>query len=187
MPPTFPPFLHHVVEQAVGVMLNLTPLTERNVLKSHAYWPEATNTPMRAGEWSVHLVGEQPSAACASLVERRLRLERGESKHELTLLHYTGWKDHGALPQEELEALLRAVTGACDATAPHAPLWVHCSAGIGRSGTVIGAFLAQQMPPPDLSPIDWAASITLHMRAERPGMVQTPGQLLTLASVLEKM
>lgn len=185
-PPTFGAFYHHLCAERVGVLLNLTPLVERDMIKSHQYWPSSTSAPIEEGEWVVQMLGEEPSET-SGLTLRRLQLTHGEASHQLTLLHYTGWQDHGALPTPQLMGLLTAVEQA-RLGAEAAPLWVHCSAGIGRSGTLIGAFLAQQLPAAQRTAVpsmDLAAYITRHMRHFRAGMVQTPGQLVTLASAIE--
>jgi len=54
----------------------------------------------------------------------------------ITQYHYTSWPDHG-VPAEPTDLLhfREAVRG----TPTSGPLLVHCSAGVGRSGTFIAA------------------------------------------------
>lgn len=189
---TFGTFYHHLCTEQVGTLLNLTPLAEGQIVKSHAYWPSSTSEPLHVEPgWTVELLWEREStdADTDGLTWRRLRLQPADGDaHELTLLHYTGWRDHGPLPMPQLLALLAEVHTACQATPSGAPLWVHCSAGIGRSGTLIGVVLAEQLAPDafaDASSMDLAVHITKYLREFRGGMVQTPGQLVTLAHAIE--
>lgn len=190
-PGTFGAFYHHLCAENVGTLLNLTPLVEREMVKSHQYWPSSVESPLHVDqEWTVWLLAEKSGTNdYHGLTWRRLRLERSQGTlHELTLLHYTGWQDHGALPMPQLMALLRAVRETRHDLPSASPLWVHCSAGIGRSGTLIGSFLAEQLQPnaqSTLSSMDLAVNITRYLREFRAGMVQTPGQLVTLAHAIE--
>lgn len=67
------------------------------------------------------------AAAAAAVVAQRAR-------HTTTLnhYHYTAWPDHGVPPSAE--PLLALCQDLRDAGAHAAPVLVHCSAGIGRSG-----------------------------------------------------
>lgn len=189
LPATLGSFFHHLCAENVTTLVNLTPLTERGMVKSHAYWPSDPASPLRIdGSWEVRLLWEKSSTedAAHGLIWRRLHLAHADAtSHELTLLHYTGWQDHNALPTQQINALLTAVEEAHGRSPPTSPLWVHCSAGIGRSGTLIGAFLAQQLSHSSGDSMELAVHITEYMRQFRMGMVQMPGQLVTLAEAIE--
>lgn len=181
-PDTFGAFFHHLHAQRVQTLVNLTPLAENGIRKSERYWPLAT-APVTSGAWRVDLLGETERGASADRAcVRQLRLTHADgASHELQQIHFTGWQDHGELDPAVLVSLLNAIQRDKGA------VWVHCSAGIGRSGTLVGALLAQEL---DLksssgSAMELAARTTAHMRQYRMGMVQTPGQLLTLARVIE--
>jgi len=103
-------------------------------------------------EWRVELL--EKSVHDDNLLRRDLQITRMETGEQSTLvqLHYIGWPDHGC-PAEisEIIALLSGVEElACQS---EGPILVHCSAGIGRTGTfialrhellrVVGAFQAQ--------------------------------------------
>ncbi|WFD29869.1 protein-tyrosine-phosphatase [Malassezia sp. CBS 17886] len=190
-PPTFPAFFHHLVAQKVSVLVNLTPLQEGCLCKSDQYWPTNADEPLCLpdGSWSVTETGVKFAVpTMPDLAVRGLRLASPSiaAPHDLVQIHYTGWRDHGPLDPSRVLALLRMIDDA------HAggPLWVHCSAGIGRSGTLIGAFLVRQSswraaaPQP---PMELAAAAVKHMRRFRPGMVQTVGQLITLAATIKML
>lgn len=105
------------------------------------------------------------------------------SERTITHYHYENWPDHGAPNIVHFNKLLDAI----DNTPTEGPLFVQCSAGIGRSGTVIAAHklrteakkqLAVGTLPDDVS-VD-PDKLVIDMRKERLGMVQVKEQLITI-------
>ena len=205
IPSTFATFFEHLVAQNSGVLVNLTPLVEHGISKSDQYWPLSTSEPFVVSNlWKVSLLSEKEgrdvfdaeSTPLAhnvpSLRVRRLRIESlvDERLHELTQLHFEGWPDHGILNPQVLMGLGEGVLASQPRSESQGPVWVHCSAGLGRSGTLIGAYLLQQQSDSQLASQEallMAVHVTAHMRKYRTGSVQTPGQLVILAHTTEKM
>uniref|UniRef100_A0A1I7WRS0 protein-tyrosine-phosphatase n=1 Tax=Heterorhabditis bacteriophora TaxID=37862 RepID=A0A1I7WRS0_HETBA len=98
---------------------------------------------------------------------------------ELERTRFVGWPDHGC--PEHPEAVLKfldAVDEACKrAIATQGPVVVHCSAGIGRTGTfiVIDVLLNQIRHRGGSCPIDIPRTV-MCIREQRSGMVQTEAQ-----------
>lgn len=69
------------------------------------------------------------------IVERILRLPNG---HEVTQYYLENWPDHGVVGPEVLAKLVQSVGAA------EGPILVHCSAGIGRTGTFLATWEAFQ-------------------------------------------
>ena len=65
---------------------------------------------------------------------------KSESSRTVTQLHYTGWLDFGVPANtRDLLALNQIKNTFVDSTGQRAaPVVVHCSAGVGRTGTLIG-------------------------------------------------
>ena len=92
--------------------------------------------------------------------------------------HYTGWPDHGVpstCPQ--ILGLLTEMHGILDKGARVAPVIVHCSAGIGRTGTVIATDVVKGLVQEEgLGAVLDVWKVCKILRTQRAGMVQSVDQ-----------
>ena len=150
---TVPDFWRMVFEQKSGIVIMLTNLEEYNRIKCAQYWPQAGDSNYSTDGTHVVNVGFCTETRFSDYIVRELRLtaSRGEEREERTVLqfHYLQWKDFNAPEHapamlkfaKRIEEAWRAADGGLDA-----PAVVHCSAGVGRSGTLIAIdYLAQQL------------------------------------------
>ena len=105
-------------------------------IKCHQYWPDDRGN--LYGTIRVHI---QEVLALADYTVRTFSIQKEESKEEriVTQYHYTVWPDHG-VPDNPTPLLhfVRKVTSSNPTNA--GPIVVHCSAGVGRTGTFITLF-----------------------------------------------
>lgn len=118
----------------------LNGLVERGMVKCHRYWPETVGEEMELFDvdLKVELLSEEEKE---HFIIRKCLLTDEESgqTREIVQFHYTSWPDFG-IPQSPasfLEYLLAVrESGSLDVSTEVGPPVVHCSAGIGRSGTL---------------------------------------------------
>lgn len=97
---------------------------------------------------------------------------------EITRITYSHWPDQKIISLDEFRDLLDALE---DAT-KGAPLWIHCTAGVGRTGTVITALiLKEKIKNKEICQENWEEKlidIILTLRQQRgPLFVQKQEQL----------
>ena len=98
-------------------------------------------------------------------------LRQGEKSLKVIQFHYTAWPDHG-VPENvmSLISFIRYVRKMFPTSLDH-PLLVHCSAGVGRSGTFITLdMMMQQMKAEGTLNVHQCVR---NLRTQRMKMVQT--------------
>ncbi|GMF31449.1 unnamed protein product [Phytophthora fragariaefolia] len=185
-------FWHMVWQCDVHVVLMLTNFVERERLKADVYWDPSGQAVDFDGV-KVKLLAEQQHAASGGFIVRKMQVWRdGGDSRVLEHIQLTTWPDHGVLRDFRVIApMLDAVNSYREqASRTHkvgARVIVHCSAGIGRSGTFIaidillkqlhqvlaGSAAKEQTASAMEQALD-VSRVVHRLRSQRPGMVQTP-------------
>jgi len=179
-------FWRMVWEQDCNVIVMLTKEIENLKVKCARYWPDS-NEPRLCGNLRISVLSEESSS---ELIIRTFTLEDIQTNVGRTVVHYqyVSWPDHG-LPVST-SAFLELV-GMVDKQKRTGPIIVHCSAGIGRSGTfctvhhVITKF-RQDALKADMPPVFNIMQTVIYMRSQRPGMVQTKEQYMFCCLSIEE-
>jgi protein tyrosine phosphatase len=188
---TFQDFWRMVWEQNSTVVVMLTKEVEDGRHKCDRYWPEGDEAILT--DLFKVTVSDSEERVNRELIERKLILHNLKTNETRPILHlqYVAWPDHG-LPTSTT-AFLSLLDDADRFDYTGAPIVVHCSAGIGRSGTfctvhaTIEKLLWDLKQHPDVEPKISAAKAVLNARAQRPGMVQTAEQYtFVYLAILEK-
>lgn len=188
-------FWHMVWECDVHVVLMLTNFVERERLKADLYWDKQGHAVDFKGV-HVQLIGEEDHPASHGFVVRMFKVwsvgsDGVESPSRIIQqLQLTIWPDHGVLQDFRVIAPMLEMVNTYreEASEQHgvsARVVVHCSAGIGRSGTFIAidimlrdiqramASTSGNMEDKLLEALD-VQQVVHRIRSQRPGMVQTP-------------
>ncbi|XP_065448416.1 receptor-type tyrosine-protein phosphatase V-like isoform X6 [Chrysemys picta bellii] len=182
---TIEDFWRLVWEQSVCNIIMLTVGMENGRVLCDHYWPSELS-PVSYGHIRVDLLSH---SSADEWTTRTFKLwhEDLQEERRVTHLHYTAWPDHG-IPEStaSLMAFLDLARGHMQTAKGSGPTLVHCSAGVGRSGTFIALDrLLQQLKQEKA--VDVFNTIYT-MRMSRYLMIQTLGQYVFLHScILEKI
>ena len=163
-------FWQMVWEQNSRAIIMATKLKEAGRIKCDKYWPEPGSTKVY-GNIEVY---NDAQANHGDFMQRDLlvREVNGSEKRMVTQFQFTAWPEHNvpttATPMLKLLAAVKEKVVDGDAAGPTV---VHCSAGVGRTGTFILVDIAMQQLV-DVGKTD-LLKIVAAMRQQRTGMVQT--------------
>uniref|UniRef100_A0A336MWV1 protein-tyrosine-phosphatase n=1 Tax=Culicoides sonorensis TaxID=179676 RepID=A0A336MWV1_CULSO len=155
----------------------LTRCFEKGREKCDHYWPHDT-TPVYYGDIKVTLLND---SHYPDWIITEFMMQRGDVQRIIRHFHFTTWPDFGVPnPPQTLARFVRAFR---ERVGPdQRPIVVHCSAGVGRSGTFITLDrILQQIQVADYVDI---FGIVWCMRKERVWMVQTEQQYICIHQCL---
>ncbi|XP_052764651.1 receptor-type tyrosine-protein phosphatase mu-like [Mya arenaria] len=162
-------FWNMIWQQKVEKIVMVTNLMEEGKEKCEQYWPNVGTTLTYSGV----KVTCQSEDEYAEFTRRLLFLNDGESERQLHHLHFTAWPDRG-IP-EDVTALIEFRHRVLNSPAhPGGLTLVHCSAGIGRTGTYIALDILTKEGNSNKA-VEIPGCI-INMRQNRPTMVQTAEQ-----------
>ncbi|XP_036421800.1 tyrosine-protein phosphatase non-receptor type 2 isoform X2 [Colossoma macropomum] len=176
-------------EQRTKAVIMLNRVIEKGSEKCAQYWPtqEELEMSFRDTRFVVRLLSEDVKSYYTTRLLELQNANTGE-RREIYHFHYTTWPDFGVpeSPASFLNFLFKVRESGSLGT-DHGPAVVHCSAGIGRSGTfsLVDTCLVLMDKRKDPSSVD-IKKVLLDMRKYRMGLIQTPDQLrFSYMAVLE--
>nr|XP_022306194.1 neurogenic locus notch homolog protein 1-like isoform X2 [Crassostrea virginica] len=181
-PNTIVDFWKMVWQENVYVIVMVTNLKEGRKLKCERYWPHSSTSNMTKEHFILRLTSEKTYANFVVHNIEIINREIHETRH-VTHLQYTAWPDHGTPTPLELLVFYHYVSKAKDIY-PENKLLVHCSAGIGRTGTFIAldALHRQGQKTGRINIVDYVHT----MREDRMNMIQNASQYGFLYEVLNQ-
>ncbi|CAG5136793.1 unnamed protein product, partial [Candidula unifasciata] len=177
-------FWRMIWEYDVEIVFMACKLVEMKKIKCSQYWADVGSS-IEFGNITVLTVSEQE--IFAECIQRTFRVTDGNTVHNVTQLHYCGWPDHG-IPKNPDD--IRNIIGIMRSSKQNvkAPVLVHCSAGCGRTGTIIAidyvwTLLENGKFDESFSLFD----LICNLRKQRVSLVQTPGQYALVNKVLKSL
>ncbi|XP_045562202.1 receptor-type tyrosine-protein phosphatase eta isoform X3 [Salmo salar] len=175
LPITVNEFWRMIWEKNVQTLVMLTRCNEQGRVKCEKYWPSETK---HFQNITVTTTSEIPLEDW-TIRDFDVKNVRTAETRSVRHFHFTAWPDHGVPETTELLINFRhLVREHMDQYSRHSPTVVHCSAGVGRTGTFIAIDRLIFQIERD-SMVDVYG--TIHdLRMHRPLMVQTEDQYLFL-------
>ncbi|XP_069772425.1 tyrosine-protein phosphatase non-receptor type 21 [Narcine bancroftii] len=139
-------FWQMVWEQGVAIIAMVTMEEEGGKEKSFRYWPRlgSRNNSVTYGRFKITTRFRTDSGCYATTGLKIKHLLNGQER-TVWHLQYTDWPENGC-PEDikgfrsyldEIESVRRHTNSTTDVKSPDAPVLIHCSAGVGRTGVVI--------------------------------------------------
>ncbi|XP_053910515.1 receptor-type tyrosine-protein phosphatase kappa isoform X2 [Cuculus canorus] len=178
LPGTVVDFWQMVWQEKTSIIVMLTGLVEQNKTKCERYWPEQEQV---YGDFTVTLNNTRTTTG---LVTRNFCLQKAGCAlpRVVEQFHFLLWPDHG-VPRNSAQLLcLVEVVNKRKMEASAGPVLVHCSAGIGRTGTFIALDFLLKMGNAE-GKVDVFHCVQ-RLREQRVSMVQTKEQYTFLYEAL---
>ncbi|MDP1607823.1 MAG: tyrosine-protein phosphatase [Chlamydiales bacterium] len=131
-------FWQAVFERNADIIDLTTPEDRKHKGKEQvtSYYPQFSDQAKTYGPLSVTIENRNDSACCYQV----RHLETGEEKR-IVRSHSYRWKDFGAVAPLDLKAFVETI----DIVVPKGRVaWIHCRAGVGRTGTLIAAYCLRE-------------------------------------------
>ncbi|XP_060032393.1 receptor-type tyrosine-protein phosphatase eta [Erinaceus europaeus] len=176
LPNTLKDFWRMVWEKNVYAIVMLTKCVEQGRTKCEEYWPSK-----KAQDYGDITVSNTAEIILPEWTIRDFMVTNSQTSetHPLRQFHFTSWPDHGVPDTTDLLINFRyLVRDYMKQSPPESPALVHCSAGVGRTGTFIAIDrLIYQMENENTVDV---YGIVYDLRMHRPLMVQTEDQYVFL-------
>ncbi|WKY12687.1 hypothetical protein Q1695_003911 [Nippostrongylus brasiliensis] len=188
LPTTLHAFWAMVIQEGSEYVLMLCNTVECNKTKCEQYWPHDVGDSMSFGEdeegkitvtnLEAGPMSDEDSFVRVCKLKLDYRINGKDNSTTVSHFHWENWPDRG-VPETKLTAinLLTKIRQS------PAPIVVHCSAGIGRTGTIVAiSYVTEKMQNGE----DCVAMNELlkEIRTQRPGSIQNEYQYLYVHRVL---
>ncbi|XP_047377557.1 receptor-type tyrosine-protein phosphatase V-like isoform X3 [Sciurus carolinensis] len=178
---TLEDFWRLVWEQQVHIIVMLTVGMENGRVLCEHYWP-ADSSPVTHGHVTIHLLAEESEHEWTKR-EFQLQHDTQQKLRRVKQMQFTTWPDH-SVPEApgSLLTFVELVREQARVAQGTGPILVHCSAGVGRTGTFVAlSRLLQQLEEEQMVDV---FNAVYALRLHRPLMIQTPSQYVFLHSCI---
>jgi len=190
LPEYFDEFWRMCWENEVPIIVMLTPWSEqvengRTRQKANVYLPLAKTETFSCRAFKITCMDIEKRSTIHGATVRFLNIEHQGEARAIVHVLFVNWPDFGTVVDYESYIEFHKMVEELRAGTPYdKPTLVHCSAGIGRSGTFIAIdMLLKGAQLPDFVHFN-VAMLVGHLRNRRPGMVFTVDQYSMIYEII---
>ncbi|KAL7670027.1 hypothetical protein ACOME3_004969 [Neoechinorhynchus agilis] len=187
-------FIRMIWEYQIEIVVCIVDEADQNDSKCFRYWPSTQNEEYPVNSFVIRSVSSSPEVdVTGNFIIRQLGIYYGDTVHKFIHIHFTRWPDRGC-PLDGTEPILNLLdhihavkdnlikSRHRTALGQNRPIMVvHCSAGCGRTGTLIAIDIIMNyfkhrqslQQPNDESNQVLVFRIAKDLRRQRVGMIQT--------------
>jgi receptor-type tyrosine-protein phosphatase gamma len=172
-------FWRMIWENQVSLIIMLCKCKEGGKSQSDQYWSQE----LEVDNYKVSQVHEEDMPGFLKKRTFKMVPCEGESQERIvTHYQWTGWPDHGTPSEEDVNVMEKLVEFIVEERAknPFSPVVIHCSAGIGRSGTLVAIYnldIILREAANNLDNVKLSVfGVVRRLREQRWGMVNTSDQ-----------
>jgi receptor-type tyrosine-protein phosphatase gamma len=187
-------FWRMVINQGINTIIMLCKIRAGNRPQSSQYFPTVCDASFTDFKGVKLISKEYKKDVQITIRTFLLEVGKGETRE---VLHYQweGWPDHGVPEQRQYGVILDLVNVINERRKlfPNLPIMVHCSAGVGRSGTVVAihniaqiikAYRQKVATHPGTKANISIFSVVRRLREQRISMVQTKEQYILIYEMI---
>lgn len=185
LPGTVNDFWRMTWEQSVTIIVMLTKCKEGNTDKCEHYWPDTVNEPKQYGDIVVNLI----SVSNMDKFDINIfQVSQGDYTRTIKHFHFLEWPDFSAAVDSTVVIDFIQTVRTHITPEVKGPLLIHCSAGVGRTGTYITIdYLLQFVRDHDLGQSVDIFAWVVQMRKNRVSMVQVDKQYIFIHRALTEL
>ncbi|XP_046553387.1 receptor-type tyrosine-protein phosphatase epsilon-like [Haliotis rubra] len=171
-------FWRMIYKEHCATVVMLTELVETGKMKCLQYWPKQGS--LQFGDITVTMETEA-GLANYKITKLSLQNEKEAKVRHLNHFQFTGWPDNDAPDTSAFLEFMWRVKGSSGGL--EHPIVIHCSAGVGRTGTYIAIeSLVEQVAVESKADV---VSFISSMRGQRKNMIRTKEQYMFLHQVVD--
>ncbi|CAD8099346.1 unnamed protein product [Paramecium sonneborni] len=172
IPESIDDFWHMIWTNNVGIVIMLCALCDRGRIQCERYWPNVGQK-AQFGPYEVNSISQEE--ILKTLFKNRMILKCQDEQREIIHYQWTGWIDFGVVDNNQFKILdVLAEISNTAGLEKKRPV-IHCSAGVGRTGTFLAICHLKQLLINKDAKIS-VFSIVRRLREQRALMIQTPEQ-----------
>lgn len=178
---TFADFWTMIWEKNCSIICMITNVLEKGRVKCDQYWPDEGTYKQYGNIQVTHLHTITLAFFTKRIFNIKIKNVKKRSERLVYQFHFTDWPDHG-VPYYIMPVLAFIKQSSRSNPEMGGPIVVHCSAGVGRTGTyiVIDAMMRQIAEKATIN----IHNFLKHIRHQRNYLVQTEEQFIFIYDVI---